>query len=49
MIGHGITFASDDYNLIVTGKTQNLTNNDGTSYDGFVMRVSTLGFINWLT
>ena len=49
MIGHGFNFVSDDFNLIVSGRSQNLTSDDSSTFDGYVMRVSTLGFINWLT
>ena len=48
MIGYGIFFV-DDYNLIVSGKSQNLTHDDSTTNDGFVMRITPLGFINWIS
>ncbi len=49
MIGYGFYYFVDDNNMIISGKTQNLTHNDGSNNDGFVMRITPLGFINWLT
>lgn len=49
MIGYGIYYVSDDSNIIVSGKTQNITHDDGANNDGFVMRLTPLGFINWLS
>jgi hypothetical protein len=44
MIGYGF-YVTDDKNMLVSGKTRNLTHNDGANYDGFVMRLTPLGFI----
>lgn len=55
MISYGIFVSTlgNDNNIIVSGKTTNITTTDHPSnvvnYDGFVMRLTPLGFINWMS
>lgn len=49
MISYGFYFISDDNNMIISGTTKNLTHDDGSNKDGFIMRTSPLGFINWIS
>lgn len=46
MIGYGLAYNSDDFNLILSGKTQNISHDDSTNNnDGYAMRITPLGFI----
>ena len=53
MIGYGVSYCSDDQNVLISGKTKNLTHDDknagALTYDGFIMKVTPLGFINWIS
>ena len=49
MITYGFNVISDDKNMLVAGKTLNLTHTDGSNYDGFIMRLTPLGFLQWLS
>jgi hypothetical protein len=49
MIAYGFNIISDDKNILVSGKTMNVTHNDGNTYDGFIMRLTPLGFIQWMS
>lgn len=49
MITYGFNVITDDKNILLSGTTKNLTHTDGATYDGFVMRLTPLGFIQWLS
>jgi hypothetical protein len=53
MIGYGIYVVNDDKNFIISGKTLNISSDDtpasATNYDGFVMRLTPIGFIQWVS
>lgn len=54
IISYGFYFVLADQNLIVSGRTKNSTNDDGNAntvanYDGFVMRLTPLGFVQWVS
>lgn len=51
MISYGFYLVGDDKNMLVSGKTMNSsqTNQIEGSYDGFMMRLTPLGFIQWMS
>jgi len=46
MISFGLFYLNDDYNLLISGKSSNISNDDvSTVNNGFIMRITPIGFI----
>jgi hypothetical protein len=49
MISYGISYCADDLNILISGKSSSITHDDGLNNDGFIMKVTPLGFYQWIS